>query len=374
MGVASSENQNATTTGQLFLNLTYQSLAIFFGSFLVGSLPIWVPLSQKFLNYLTLFGAVLLSSFILVVIIPEGFEILVEAYPEEIEGEESGGIEWAALGGICLIVGFFLIFMIDVYFGLHGDHPDEEAEPTQTGNSNKQKKSKSSNLLSVGFIFHAMCDGVALGAAVYSDSSDLALAIFIGVFAHKLVVGLALTINLLGKCSKKMMLIYLFIFSIAAPIGGYIVLGILVGVDAPSESVAPGVLILISAGTLIYVGIAHSLPEAIQQRKGGHNHNHSHGHSSKSNNTTDHDLGHGHAHNNSQSHGTTSTNSNSGNDNAAATLDTHEMKGTGTTIDRNTHISVAHEHLESHKIDWIDFVLIVVAVGIPIILATCVEE
>ena len=318
---------------------------------------------------MTLFGAVLLSSFILVVIVPEGFEILIEAYPEGESEEDEPAIEAGVAGGISMIIGFLIIFMIDLFVGLHGDHESSSSDLSTNSNSNNaaSKSQKGSNLLSVGFIFHALCDGVALGAAVYSDNSDVVIGIFIGVFAHKLVVGLALTINLLGKSNKKSILICLFIFSIAAPVGAYIVLGILVGIDASEESVIPGILILLSAGTLIYVGMAHSLPEAIQARKGGHGHGHG--------NAGGHGHSHGHGNRKHSAVDTEITNAGGGADNHAMTESVENRQAFEHSVTgQNANISIPHEHMEENAVDWIDFVLIIVAVLIPILLVTLAGE
>ena len=343
----SDDSDDSTSSSQLFLNLTYQCLVIFFGSFVVGSLPLWIPINEKFMNYLTLFGAVLLTSFILVIIVPEGFDTLVDAYPED------ASVEFASAGGISLIAGFFVIFLIDVFFGLHGElehsHDnrvgdlDASMNETDIDKEKQNQNQTKSRMLSAGLIFHSTCDGISLGAATYSNNTDLILGIFIGIFCHKLVVGLAMTINLLEKCSKKLILLYLFIFSIAAPIGAFVVLGILVGIDAASDSIVPGILILVSAGTLIYVGLSHSLPEAIERRK------------LPKRNT------------NKQSSMQTGS---YGMDNLAAVDDQEEM------VEREVMDikEINDDHGDTRKIDFIDFGLILIAVLIPIMLTLFADD
>ena len=151
-----------------------------------------------------------------------------------------------------------------------------------------------------------------------------------------------MSINLLGKCTRARSLLYLFIFSIAAPLGGYIVLGILVLANAKEESIAPGILILVSAGTLIYVGLSHALPEAIQARKGGH----SHGHVAPV----------------------------SGHDNAGLSTSREDI-----VVENEAQTPTPNEIIQpapttSQKIDFIDFFLILLAVVLPIILTLFIED
>merc|ERR1712173_138822 len=139
--------------------------------------------------------------------------------------------------------GFVFLMLIDLVFGLHGDSNESSGSTTNDATSNP---------LSFGFIFHSACDGIALGAGAYTGDTQLIVAIFIGIFCHKLVVALALVSNLLKKASKKKCLISLVLFSIACPLAAFIVLGILILTDASQESLVPGIMIAISAGTLMY--------------------------------------------------------------------------------------------------------------------------
>ena len=261
---AENENGNVTsqTTSEAFISMTWQSLTILAGTLIVGILPLCFHIPPKFLRKISLFGAVLMCSFILIIIVPEGFEQLEENYPEE-----ELILESFQIGGLSLILGFILLFYIDLLFGLHGKN-DSSSQPIQDDSNNSNFSS--SDLLSFGFIFHAACDGVAMGAATYSGDIELIVAIFLGIFAHKLVVALCLVVNLMTKTTKKKTVFYLVLFSLACPVAAYIVLGILIAIDAPEESLIPGILIAVSAGTLMYVGMSHSLPEAMM----GHSHGH----------------------------------------------------------------------------------------------------
>merc|ERR1711953_551848 len=54
-------------------------------------------------------------------------------------------------------------------------------------------------------------------------------------------------------------------FSLSSPLAGFLTLGILEAVQATKDSVAPGVLLLISAGTVLYVALCHIIPECFNE-------------------------------------------------------------------------------------------------------------
>ena len=274
----------AQTTSEMFLNITWQSLVMIVGTMSVGFLPLYFTFTEKLLKRISLLGAVLMIGFILILILPEGFEDLNDNYPEN-------GLILSSfqIGGLSVMLGFAIMMFVDLIFGLHGkpsSASENAVEPERNESFQREANQSNSNsniqiipkenLLSFGFCFHAACDGVSIGAATYTGQTDLIVTIFIGIFVHKLVVALCLVVNLLTmKTSKKKTLTSLIIFSLACPLAAYVILGILILADAPQDSMVPGILIAISAGTLLYVGTAHSLPEAI-----GHGHdeykNHDH--------------------------------------------------------------------------------------------------
>lgn len=265
------------TNSEKFLSLAIQSLIMLLGSFLIGSLPVFIKLNRSYLDRLTLSGSVLLASLVLVNILPEGFETLTDTYDEK-----NFNLEISQIAGIFLILGFLLVLMIDLVFGLHSETSNSNSSEQQNQTPNAITSSvtlkyfgrcKLPNLLSIGFVFHATCDGIALGAAIYSGNSNLNFSIFIGLFIHKLVVGLTLVLNMIKKFQKKEILSTLFMFSIACPVGGFFTLLILTLISADGDSILPGCLILMSTGTLFYIALCHSLPESIAARqKQGHSH------------------------------------------------------------------------------------------------------
>ena len=261
--------ENAQTTSEMFLNITWQSLVMIVGTMSVGLLPLCFTFTEKLLKRISLLGAVLMIGFILILILPEGFEDLNDNYPED-------GLILSSfqIGGLSVMLGFAIMMFVDLIFGLHGkpSSASENAVEPERNEMSFQRESNQSNsnsnsniqiipkenLLSFGFCFHAACDGVSMGAATYTGQTDLIVTIFIGIFVHKLVVALCLVVNLLAmKTSKKKTLTSLIIFSFACPLAAYVILGILILADAPQDSMVPGILIAISAGTLLYVGTAH---------------------------------------------------------------------------------------------------------------------
>uniref|UniRef100_A0A914V3Q2 Solute carrier family 39 member 9 n=1 Tax=Plectus sambesii TaxID=2011161 RepID=A0A914V3Q2_9BILA len=65
-----------------FMLLSMLSLAMFFGSYLAGSVPLAMTFSESKLRFVSIFGAGLLVGTALAVIIPEGVQSIYEAETE----------------------------------------------------------------------------------------------------------------------------------------------------------------------------------------------------------------------------------------------------------------------------------------------------
>lgn len=83
---------------------------------------------------------------------------------------------------------------------------------------------------------------------------------------HKLPAAFGLSASVIDQpdMNKWTSLIVIILFTLSAPIGGFLTLAILEGTaDEDYESnLAPGVLLLLSAGTVLYVACCHIIPEA----------------------------------------------------------------------------------------------------------------
>ncbi|KAL6297942.1 ZIP zinc transporter-domain-containing protein [Sparassis latifolia] len=115
--------------------------------------------------------------------------------------------------------------------------------------------------LTLGLVLHALADGLALGASALSSGagvsavpSRLSLVVFLALVVHKAPTALALTTSLLATALPRAQCkIHLAVFSAATPVGAlvsYVFLSIL---GAHSEGRWPGIALLVSGGTFLYV-------------------------------------------------------------------------------------------------------------------------
>ncbi|KAI8092322.1 Zinc/iron permease [Gilbertella persicaria] len=258
------------------------SIAMFFGSYLSGSLPLTTSLSEQKIHILNALGVGLLISTSLVVVIPEGIETI---YDDRVttsqtnvtgkrelshEGEQEGS-EHTAIG-LALITGFALMLLIDQLSSLHVSKPSEQYSELSTavgGGSLEMEEEatphthqKPSLTPTIGLIVHAAADGIALGAS--ANHPDLSMVVFLAIMLHKAPASFALASVLLGEgLSHRMIKRNLFLFAIAAPIGSlltYFTLHFFSSASSTSLAYWTGVLLVFSGGTFLYVAM-HSLQE-----------------------------------------------------------------------------------------------------------------
>ena len=116
-------------------------------------------------------------------------------------------------------------------------------------------------------IIHGATDGVALVASNWTGNEGLEWIIFFGIFLHKLPAAFGLSACIVNnpEFSKYKSLLVIALFTASAPVGGFLTLTVLqifeVGQDG--ESVLPGVLLLVSGGTILYVSLCHIIPECM---------------------------------------------------------------------------------------------------------------
>ncbi|KAK6301400.1 hypothetical protein J4Q44_G00274530 [Coregonus suidteri] len=122
------------------------SVAMFLGCFLLGLIPLLIKLSEKSLQFVSVFGAGLLCGTALAIILPEGVELLEESWRVsscsvapasanqnasdngvrgqlQQEDPASKGLPARFFIGVSLVVGFTLMFLVDQissYCSIHG--------------------------------------------------------------------------------------------------------------------------------------------------------------------------------------------------------------------------------------------------------------
>ncbi|XP_052333382.1 zinc transporter ZIP9-like [Oncorhynchus keta] len=286
------------------------SVAMFLGCFLLGLIPLQMKLSEKSLQFVSVFGAGLLCGTALAIVLPEGVELLEESWRvsscsvapaaanqnasdvgvrQQLQEEDppSKGLPARFFIGVSLVVGFILMFLVDQISSYCSGH-----DP-RTGMSNR-----TSITATLGLVIHAAADGVALGTHVaFSPRSQftahwdwLSILLLPGQLSSPRsfcrVVFLAVILRLRVHCvsdllleaptafglvtflmqagvEKKQIQKHLLVFSAAAPvlsIGTYFILNASGG-SPQNRLSATGVGMLFSAGTFLYVATVHVLPE-----------------------------------------------------------------------------------------------------------------
>lgn len=234
------------------------------GSYVAGSIPLNVSMSEEKLKKFTIFGAGLLVGAALAVIIPEGVRSLYSERPSHPSPTQDYTVqtvkhdeELHTVIGISLVLGFIFMLVVDQISSRSSDPSSHEKSITAT----------------VGLVVHAAADGVALGAAATTAHADVELIVFLAIMLHKAPAAFGLVTFLMhAGLDRNTIRKHLLIFSCAAPL---LTLLTYFGIGNESKQTlsdfnATGIAMLFSAGTFLYVATVHVLPELT------HSHNHTH--------------------------------------------------------------------------------------------------
>ena len=253
------------------------------GSYLAGSIPLVVNLSEVFftiflcklfdefeeffsliqakLKIVSILGAGLLVGTALIVIIPEGVRSLYSnekssptVHPEDKPHDEP--IDFSKTIGLSLVLGFVFMMLVDQISSRHLQNPD-------------MKDAKKNSTATIGLVVHAAADGIALGAAAKTSHQDVEMIVFLAIMLHKAPAAFGLVSFLLHEgIDRQRIRKHLGIFSLSAPLLTLITyFGIGQEQKETLNSVnATAVAMLFSAGTFLYVATVHVLPELTQQQ------------------------------------------------------------------------------------------------------------
>lgn len=242
------------------------------GSYMAGSIPLVMKLSEKKLKLVTVLGAGLLVGTALTVIIPEGIRSLYmeEEKPAVVVTKATENVDMAQpvhlhddnkdhsrTIGLSLVLGFVFMMLVDQI-------------------SQRRQKASAPNdkniTATLGLVVHAAADGVALGAAATTSHQDVEIIVFLAIMLHKAPAAFGLVSFLLHeKIERQQIRKHLAIFSLSAPL---LTLLTYFGIGQEQKETlnsvnATGIAMLFSAGTFLYVATVHVLPELTQ---GGHSH------------------------------------------------------------------------------------------------------
>ncbi|KAM9344904.1 zinc transporter ZIP9 [Symphorus nematophorus] len=251
------------------LTITFISVAMFVGSFLLGFIPLLFRLSERSLQFVSILGAGLLCGTALAIVIPEGVGLLEESWrassssnvPPSLNASGKNTTSTEAgppprfFIGVALTFGFTLMFVVDQLGSYFSTHQTNSVGITAT----------------LGLVIHAAADGFALGAAVATGQVTVQVIVFFAVILHKAPAAFGLVSFLMhAGLEKKYIQGHLLAFSAAAPIVAITTYFILhaSGSSSQSQLSATGVGMLFSAGTFLYVATVHVLPEISSSRTG----------------------------------------------------------------------------------------------------------
>ncbi|XP_058451149.1 zinc transporter ZIP9-B [Malaya genurostris] len=238
------------------------------GSYISGSIPLVVTLSEEKLKNVSIFGAGLLVGTALTVIIPEGIRSLYDE--SNLEAKSMGtsmapnhkhsADEHSSTIGLSLVLGFVFMMLVD-----------------QVSSRRKEGSNERNLTATIGLVVHAAADGVALGAAATTSHSDVEIIVFLAIMLHKAPAAFGLVSFLLHEgIERQRIRKHLLIFSLSAPL-----LTILTYFGIGSEQKetleslnATGIAMLFSAGTFLYVATVHVLPELTHNTGHGGHHGH----------------------------------------------------------------------------------------------------
>ncbi|KRZ52994.1 Zinc transporter ZIP9 [Trichinella nativa] len=163
--------------------------------------------------------------------------------------------------GVTLLYGFLFMFLIE-----------HITERYTHGNDRGRVRIHHGWMATIGLIVHSATDGIALGAAAFADSS-VTFIIFLAVLLHKAPAAFGLSTYLLNEGFEKSKIRkLLIIFSSSAPLATLLTFAGIsqaqISHSASSSSNVIGILLLISAGSFLFVATVHILPEVTEGASG----------------------------------------------------------------------------------------------------------
>lgn len=253
------------------------SVVMLVGSYLAGSIPLAVNLSEEKLQLVSVLGAGMLVGTALTVIIPEGVRSIFSDQINAHTGTHAQDVKSSTAGvelphsdpdvhriiGLCLVLGFLLMLLIDQFTISRSRAADAES---------LMKGGEQGLTATVGLVVHSAADGVALGAAASTAHHDVEVIIFLAIMLHKAPAAFGLVTFLMHEgLDRSTIRKHLLIFSLAAPLLAlitYFGLG-QEGKEKLSSVNATGAAMLLSAGTFLYVATVHVLPELTMRKSHG---------------------------------------------------------------------------------------------------------
>lgn len=286
-------------------------------SLAAGGIPLWRRLSSspELLARMTAVAAGFLLASAMIVAVPEGFELLnhgdeheehddddhddhanetvaeheEHADEDEEEHHEVLGLTPTVAGGVAVLAGFMLVFLLEIFGVSHDIHEeaheddhdhthDDEVHEGSADHAHEHSRGHADHphhpaagvvgsgdgrhlawVVVVGLTLHAAMDGVALGASLAGGSVALTISLVIAVSMHKVPAAFSMTtFSRHEGVPERRMIIDLIAFSLATPVALIVVASLLH--DIGDQWI--GLALLVSGGTFLYIATVDVLPRA----------------------------------------------------------------------------------------------------------------
>ena len=212
-----------------------------------GGLAAAERLTEKRLQTLTSVASGLLLGSSLLVVLPEGFHMVMD---------EDGFAYSPLILGVAVAAGFVFMLVLESMGLSHAVHEEHHGHEEGHGHGHVHHPA-SGSVMSIGLSMHAIGDGLAIGAATASGETSISLLVAFGVLVHRVPAALSLGVFSSHETASRRSIVGGFaLFALATPVGAIVANLLLDGAD---ESLT-GLVLLFSAGTFIYVTTVDTLP------------------------------------------------------------------------------------------------------------------
>ncbi|MCP8719580.1 MAG: ZIP family metal transporter [Asgard group archaeon] len=214
------------------IELAILTTVMFLTSFIAGVLPLKLTISPTYLKYLSLLAMGILVGTAMLIILPEGIEML-----------STSTQNISRFVGFPILIGFVTMFTIDNVFSGHSSDNKRNCN---------LKDSIFGSSLTLGMIFHGIVDGISLGSS-FAGGTAIPLIIFTAIIIHKIPTSFSLsTILCLEGIPDSKLFWHILLFALLSPIATWITYIIISLIDVNTDVVV-GILFLFSAGNFLFI-------------------------------------------------------------------------------------------------------------------------
>lgn len=207
------------------------SAIVFLSATLGGVLPLFMRnASENRLKLFVAFGAGVLLGMSFLHMLPEASELLPHRF------------------GFWFLIGFLILLVMERFIMVHACE-EHGCHYHTVGMA-----------AFAGLAIHGLIEGFALASSFFV--SKIAFLVLLGIVAHKIPAGIALTtlLKLSGK-STKQILVFVLGVAITVPLGAWVAYSLL---TLEHLNNVAGILLAASSGTFVYIGACDLLPELHQ--------------------------------------------------------------------------------------------------------------